>query len=91
MTGLEVEDRRWVSKDEEMLQITLKYFVNLLLALETGDDERLLGLVENIITKSMNDELLKPFTEEEIGHAVKTIAPLKAPGIDGLPTIFYQR
>ncbi|KAH1074196.1 hypothetical protein J1N35_026524 [Gossypium stocksii] len=89
ITGLKGEDGRWVSKDEEMLQIALKYFENLFSASETGDDERLLRLVEKWITKSMNDELLESFTKEEIWHAVKTMAPLKAPGIDGFLVIFY--
>ncbi|KAH1081146.1 hypothetical protein J1N35_020907 [Gossypium stocksii] len=91
MTRLDGEDGRWVSKDEEMLQIVLKYFENLFLASEVGDDKRLLGLVGKQITQNMNDELLKPFTEEEIGHVVKTMAPLKAQGINGFPAIFDQR
>ncbi|KAK5793105.1 hypothetical protein PVK06_034241 [Gossypium arboreum] len=44
LTGLKGEDGRWVSKDEEMLQIALKYFENLFSASKTGDDEMLLGL-----------------------------------------------
>lgn len=40
---------------------------------------------------SMNDKLLKQFTEEDIGYAVKSMAPLKAPGIDSFPVIFFQR
>lgn len=39
----------------------------------------------------MNDELLNPFTEEEIWKTVKSMAPFKAPGIYGYPTLFYQR
>ncbi|KAH1047945.1 hypothetical protein J1N35_038729 [Gossypium stocksii] len=91
MTELEGEDGQWVSKDEEMLQIALKYFENLLSGSKIGDDERLLESEEKWIIKSMNNELFKPFTEEGIGHAVKTMAPLKAPGNNGFPTIFYQR
>ncbi|MBA0824001.1 hypothetical protein Goarm_020691, partial [Gossypium armourianum] len=85
------EDRRWVSKAKEMLQIALKHFKNLYTTFETGANKRLLGLVKKRIINSMNEELLKPFTEEEIGHVVKMMAPLKSPGIDGFPVMFYQR
>ncbi|KAH1039054.1 hypothetical protein J1N35_040797 [Gossypium stocksii] len=74
-----------------MLQLAWKYFDNLFSTTDTGDDEHLLGLVEKRITNSMNDELLKPFTKEDITRAVKLMTSLKARGIDGFPAIFYQR
>ncbi|KAK5775716.1 hypothetical protein PVK06_043649 [Gossypium arboreum] len=58
---------------------------------QNGADEHLFGLVEKKITMSMNDKLLKQFTEEDIGYAVKSMALLKAPGIDSFPVIFFQR
>lgn len=39
----------------------------------------------------MNNDLLRPFTKEEIGYAVKIMVPLKAPSIDDFPALFYQR
>ncbi|KAH1064652.1 hypothetical protein J1N35_029639 [Gossypium stocksii] len=39
----------------------------------------------------MNENLLKQFTEEDIAYAIKTMAPLKAPSIDGFPAIFFLR
>jgi hypothetical protein len=38
----------------------------------------------------MNGELLKIFTKEEVEIALKQMAPLKAPGPDGLPADFFQ-
>ncbi|KAK5794999.1 hypothetical protein PVK06_036253 [Gossypium arboreum] len=58
--------------------------------LETGTDERLFELVEKRITADMNEKLLQNFTKEEITQAVKLKEPLKAPGIDGFPVIFFQ-
>ncbi|KAA3473448.1 reverse transcriptase [Gossypium australe] len=60
-------------------------------ASEAIDDERVLGLVEQCTTTSMNEELLKPFTEEDTWHAVQKMTPLKALMIDNFPTLFYQR
>ena len=38
----------------------------------------------------MNAELVKPYTMEEIDIAIKQMAPLKAPGPDGMPPLFFQ-
>lgn len=54
-------------------------------------DDRLFGLVEERVTKSMNDELLQEFVEDEIVQVVKQMAPLKAPGVDGFHAVFFQR
>lgn len=75
----------------ELLNLASDYFKNLFSASEVGSDEHVFGLVEKRVTESMNDTLLKLFTEEDIGAAVKMMAPLKAPGVDGFPTIFFQR
>ncbi|KAK5824255.1 hypothetical protein PVK06_019026 [Gossypium arboreum] len=39
----------------------------------------------------MNEALLTQFTKEDIVNAVKSMAPLKAPGVDSFPAIFFQR
>ncbi|PPS10808.1 hypothetical protein GOBAR_AA09834 [Gossypium barbadense] len=87
---LEREDGSRVSTNEEMLQLASRYFENLFTASSSGDDVRLLGLVDKRISNDMNEELLKPFMEEDILHDVKSMPPLKAPGIDGFSTIFFQ-
>lgn len=44
-----------------------------------------------VMTADMNDNLCRPFSEEEISDALFQIGPLKAPGPDGLPARFFQR
>lgn len=73
------------------LQITTDYFGKLFSASESGSDERLFGLVERKVTDCMNERLLQQFTDEEITNAVKLLAHLKAPGVDGFPAFFFQR
>lgn len=35
-------------------------------------------------------ELVEQFTRSEVELTLKQMAPLKAPGLDGMPPIFYQ-
>ncbi|KAA3459595.1 reverse transcriptase [Gossypium australe] len=58
---------------------------------DLSDEHRLLDLVEERVTPDMNEELLKPFLEDEIWQAVKSMAPIKAPSIDGFPALFFQK
>ena len=39
----------------------------------------------------MNDMLLQEFTKEEIKQGLDSIGDLKAPGIDGMPSLFYKK
>jgi hypothetical protein len=38
----------------------------------------------------MNEFLLKEFLEEEVKSALDSIGDFKAPGPDGMPSIFYK-
>ena len=38
----------------------------------------------------MNEKLVANFTIEEVEVALKQMAPLKAPGLDSMPPLFYQ-
>jgi hypothetical protein len=38
----------------------------------------------------MNSKLMAEFTEEEVKNALESIGDLKAPGPDGLPSVFYK-
>ncbi len=44
-----------------------------------------------VVTEEMNEELSREFTPGEVAVALKQMAPLKAPGLDGLPPLFYHK
>ena len=43
-----------------------------------------------MVTDKMNVDLVKEFTELEVKEALNQMEPLKAPGPDGMPPLFYQ-
>ncbi|XP_052484514.1 uncharacterized protein LOC128039852 [Gossypium raimondii] len=67
----ELEDGvgRSTNSTEEFLQIATDYFGKLFTASESGSNEHLLSLVEEKVTCSMNERLLRQFTEEDIACA----------------------
>jgi hypothetical protein len=42
------------------------------------------------IKHPLNVDLLAEFTAEEVKEALESMGDLKAPGPDGMPTIFYK-
>ncbi|KAL0367498.1 UNVERIFIED_CONTAM: hypothetical protein Sradi_3639900 [Sesamum radiatum] len=53
--------------------------------------EMVLGRLGCRVTAAMNEELLKPFTSEEVLHALKQMHPLKSPDPDCMSPIFYHK
>ena len=42
------------------------------------------------VTAKMNEILMQDFREAEVEKALKQMHPLKAPGLDGMPPLFFQ-
>ena len=43
-----------------------------------------------MVSVDMNKKLLRSFTRDEVGVALKTMEPLSGPGPDGIPPTFFQ-
>jgi hypothetical protein len=84
-------DGVWVHDMNEMIGMVNDYFKTLYDKDDNVNPQVVSSLFEACITSDMNDELCKPFTDEEIGNALFQIGPLKAPGPDGFPARFFQR
>ena len=49
-----------------------------------------LDSIPQVVTMEMNETLTREFQAWEVESALKQMAPLKAPGPDGMPPLFYQ-
>ena len=52
-------------------------------------DHILVGVYPMVI-EAMRTNLDKPFSSEEVGQAIREMAPLKAPRPNGMPPLFFQ-
>ena len=68
----------------------IKLYQKLFTSSEPVNLDEILEKIPTMVTEEMNSELLKEFTVEEVENALKQMAPLKSPGPDGMPPLFYQ-
>jgi hypothetical protein len=47
--------------------------------------------VDAVVSPEMNTELLRPFDEDDVKTTLFSMSPIKAPGRDGFPALFYQK
>lgn len=76
------------NKQEEMAEIIKDCFLNLFWKDDVCGDDSVLAALEGKVTPEMNEELMKPYTIEEVQRAIKQMHPTKAPGPDGMTPLF---
>lgn len=86
------EDGDVVEQERDILSHVSNYHSNLFTA-SAGHrtDELLQNIHAKVSYDDMNRILLKPFTEEEIKMGLSAIGDLKAPGADGMSSLFYKK
>ena len=70
--------------------IFVEYYTRLFTQSNFHDLDRVLEGVKRVVIADMNAELVRSYNMEEVDIAIKQMAPLKAPGPDGMPPLFYQ-
>lgn len=74
-----------------MLSLATAYFSDMFTSKGIGDPGFIFVGIDPCISDSMNDELDKDFTCEDVCLALKSMHSLKVSGEDGLGAVFYQR
>ncbi|KAA3462318.1 reverse transcriptase [Gossypium australe] len=91
ITKLVSEDGREITDGSEILEAATGYFEDLFASNGNGDPQNVLEGIESIISHEVNESLLSPFREDKVRTALKDMGPIKAPGLDGFPALFFQQ
>ena len=84
------ENGRWLEGDEHVEELMLQYYEMLFTSSDHVEFEEILDAVQHKVTLRMNYILVREFTEVEVKNVIKQMYPLKSPGSDGMPPLFYQ-
>ena len=76
---------------EEVVRVASTYFDNLFHARVEDQMEECLNAVQCIVTDDMREFLSSEFTAEEVKVALFQMGPTKAPRLDGMNALFYQK
>lgn len=83
-------DGQWTDDETNIERIFLEYFQKIFSSEETVGIDEVVGALSPKVSVDMNDQLTKSYTEEDVVFALKQMHPLKAPGPDGTPALFYS-
>ena len=91
ITQLLDENGNMVEDEEGLVAIATSYFRQIC---ESSNPEDIADALENVsttITGAINEDLTTPVTEWKVKLAIFAMHPEKAPGPDGMTTLFYQK
>ena len=80
----------WQEDKEVVSALLIEYYSQLFTSLSPLDLERIVELVQRMVSEEMRGALAKPYTSEEVGVALREMALLKALSPDGMPPLFFQ-
>ena len=80
-----------VSGDEGVSAMVVEYYTKLYTSSDPIEGGEVVQFIKPKVTEEMNRDLIGEFSRDEVEMAVKQMAPLKAPGPDGMPPIFFQK
>ena len=83
-------DGSLVSGDENVSTLIVEYFQLLFTSSNPSDIKEVVQHTNRRGDDTMNAELISEFTKAEVEVALKQMAPLNAPGLDGMLPIFFQ-
>ena len=91
ITRLRNSMNQWVSSEEDIEAVATDYFQQLFTTTNPETIDETLRYITASVSDEMNQRLLRIPHDEEIKEATFAINPAKAPGPDGMTSLFYQR
>lgn len=80
-----------VEGDIGLLSLASSFFKDLFASKPIQNSSNLMSEIRSCLSKDLNEELMEKFNAEEVLEAIKSMALLKASGIDGFTALFFQK
>ena len=80
----------WHVDDGKVEEVLVDYYKELFTTSQPTEFSEMLQTAQPKVTNSMNQLLTRDFSAAEFRVALKQMYPLKAPGPDGMPPLFFQ-
>ena len=80
----------WQEDEDVFSAMLTDFYSRFFTSLNPYDLNRILKGVLIMVTVEMRAELGKPYTSEEVSTVIREMALFKAPGLDGMPPLFFQ-
>lgn len=84
-------DGVWWHGEENIERVLINYFAELFSTSYPTDIERTCEVVRGKLSEEHKTWCARTFTEEDIVEAINQMHPLKSPGPNGLPALFFQK
>ena len=84
------EEGVWQNDEHIFLGLLVGFYEKLFASSNPKNMEQILNGVQEVVTDSMRTNLAQAYSVDEVEKAIKDMAPLKAPGPDGMPPLFYH-
>ena len=80
-----------VEEEGELQALITNFYKDLFCSRAGSRYDELLSCVHPRVTNEMNQHLMRDFSDEDIKSALDGMGDIKAPGVDGIPALFYKQ
>ena len=80
----------WQENEDKISEVIIDYYQELFTTSQPDITSEFLDAINPGVTPQMNHMLTREFSSTEVKKALDQMYPLKSPGPDGMPPLFYQ-
>ena len=88
--GMNDQHGVWKEEPNDIARVLITFYHELFTTSNPILHQEVLDQISHVISNDMNQELTCKFEEWEVAQALKQMSPMKAPGLDGMPPLFFQ-